>query len=205
MATNLSQTKWADHVTACAELANSIANKMDIRDDSARQAMLATIIISSDRHNIFMEPAPSSGKTAAGNSSPGTSPTGQVSGAEPKTGRETAGETAPTLPQRKTPPIGEVTGENQGAIKDPTPEQAEGANRTALLDGVNKTVKLLNQAGLAPPMTPKGLNAYIASELKLEGNLGSLDADELGTLLKSLTEKLDTLKTNAKALEGDGF
>ncbi len=43
MANNLTQTKWADHVRGCADLAKEIAIRLDIRDDAARQAMLGEI------------------------------------------------------------------------------------------------------------------------------------------------------------------
>lgn len=161
MANGLTQSKWADHLRGCAEIANDIAKILDIREDSARQAMFATITIDAGKHNVFVEPIP---EQSNGN------------GVKPD-----------TPPQRATPPKYEVVGENLGALRNPTPEQTEGANRGALLSGINIARELLK-------MSPADLNKYIQTKMNTDKTLGSLDVDDLAVLAEKLSKRIDAEK-----------
>jgi hypothetical protein len=172
MANNLTGTKWADHVRGCADLAREIAGRLDIRDDPARQAMLATIIISADRHNIFLEPIPER-----------IAPVLIAS----ELLREAA---KADSTWRQEPPKGEVVGENRGALRNPTPEQAEGATRDALLAGISSARELLKMDG-------KQMNEYIAAKMKTTKTLGMLTVDELSTLTEKLCKRIDAEKAKA--------
>jgi hypothetical protein len=91
-------------------------------------------------------------------------------------------------------------------IPNPTPEQADGAKRAALLEGVHSAVKLLNTAGYTPPITPKSLNEIIKTDMNIGGGLGVLTTDDLEFLIKKLASTLDTFKANKAGLEDDiGF
>lgn len=188
MANNITHTRWADHLRGVAGLANEIADILDIRDDAARQACFATIAIDAGKHGVFVEPIPEAASPI-------------------KRGNEVVSEAAPR-PRRVEPPKGEVVGENLGALKDPTPEQAEQGKREALMDGVQAACKALNLAGYTPAMTATRLNKYIKEKLDLDGGLGviSTDNDNLELLLKRLNETLDTFKSNKKGMDIDpGF
>lgn len=198
MSANLNQTKWADHVVACSELANTVAEKMDIRDDSARQAMLATIIISADRHNLFLEPTPPNGKApikTTDSDSEGVLPAGSNKPDLPLVTER--------APQRATPPKGEVVGGNLGALRDPTPEQAEGAKRTELLKGIEQARMLLIKEGYTPTMTPKALNEVIKADMNISGGVGVLDVEQLEFLIKKMNTTLDTFRANKEAMDAD--
>lgn len=176
--TNLSSTAYANHLRGCADLAKEIATRMDIREDSARQAMLATLIISADRHNIFMEPTPPNGK-----------PTAAAPDDEAAVRDEAAAQKADA--------------QIKDAPRNPTPEQADGAKRAALLAGITQGRDLLNKAGYTPIMTPKALNGIINDEMNIPGDLGSLDTDQLESVVKMLATRLETFKSNMKAIEAD--
>src|SRR6266404_4021562 len=117
----MQQTKYAEHLKACAEIANEVMTILGVRDDAARQACFATICISADRHGLFMEPVhqngPSNGSTPK--TQPATASKAEANGAPVKQERE-------DLPEA-----------NKGALQDPTPEQADGAKRAELLKAIN--------------------------------------------------------------------
>lgn len=184
MASNITSTRWADHLRGCAGMANEIADILGLRDDAARQACFATVTIDAGKHNVFLAPIPEAVTSTAESVTPTPKP----------------------LPQCATPPKGEISPENQGAIKNATPEQAEVVSREVLIDGVHKAAKLLNAKGYTPPMSPESLNKFIEEKLQIEGGLGVLNPDQLGELLKTLTEKIATFKHNKTALEDEaGF
>lgn len=169
MANNISQTAWADHLRGCAGMANEIADILGLRDDAARQATFATVTIDAGKHGVFLEPIPEAAVVE---------PDHQAKSVLP--------------PQRATPPRGEVVGKNLGALRDPTPEQAEGANRGALLAGINSARELLG-------WTPVALNEYIQSKLKVNKDLGSLDLEELAQLTEKLSKRIDVEKNKSES------
>lgn len=176
-------TKYADHLRGCADLAKEIASRLDIRDDSARQACLATIIISADRHNLFLEPLPLNTKTVV-------KPNGGEPAPVPSTERDEA------AARKADEQIKEI-------VPNPTPEQADGAARAALLDAIDKGRNLLNKEGYTPIMTPKVLNEIIKDELRFQGNLGTLDTEHLELVVKLIAGRLDTFKANKRGLGAD--
>lgn len=184
MASNLTGTKWADHLRGCAGMANEIADILGLRDDAARQATFATVTIDAGKHGVFLEPIPEEGNRV-------------ISAIDPYQ-RQKETELPPTVaqapPQRATPPRGEVVGKNLGALRDPTPEQAENANRGALLAGINSARELLEKGDRQ--WTPAYLNEYIAGRFQASGKtqLGTLDVDELAELTKLLSGELDAQK-----------
>lgn len=191
----LQTTRYADHLRGCADLAKEIASRLDLRDDSARQACLATIIISADRHNLFLEPVPRDTKVPVKETAPIASGNGaRVSDAVIDQGVDQMRDEAAA--QRADDQI-------KTAIRNPTEEQAKAAERTALLDAIDKGRNLLNKEGYTPIMTPKALNEIINDELKFEGNLGTLDIEQLELVAKLLVSRLETFKANRKALDAE--
>lgn len=186
-------TRYADHLRGCADLAKEIATRMDIRDDSARQAMLATLIISADRHNLFLEPVPLDTKTPVKETAP-------ASGNGTEQHKAAAKEVAAIFDEASAQ---KADAQVKDVIPNPTSEQADGAKRTALLDAINKGCNLLNKSGYTPIITPKALNEIINGELQFTGNLGTLDTDQLELVAKLLVGRLDTFKANAKAMEAN--
>lgn len=189
---DINQTAYAEHLRGCADLAKEITARMDLRDDSARQACFATVIINAERHNIFMEPTPRDSRTpASGNGSvPGPAKLAEQASGKPKD------YAAPVSPQ------------NAGAVKNPTPEQAEAGAKLALRDGVKRACLLLNQAGYVPALSniPKDgklctLDGYIKTETQLGKSFVDLDSEDLEALIKNLSLKLDVFKHNVKSLE----
>lgn len=184
----LSQTKWADHLRGCAEIANEIAKILDIRDDAARQAMFATIAIDAKNHGVFLEPVPKDTKTPVGGAAASTEAN---KGVETLTPDEAAAAKADAQ-------IAEID-------PAPTPEKAETAQRGALLAGIHSAVDLLNKEG-HKPITPGGLNKFIESQFKASGKtqLGTLTVDELERLTMLLSSKIDVLREKkAKAKTTD--
>ena len=185
----LSSTAYADHLRGCADLSVEIAQRMDIRDDSARQACFATVIINAERHNIFMEPVPRNTKTPVIQPEPAVASKATTEGGNSK--------------QRDEAAAAKADGQIKDIAPNPTPETAAAANRSVLLDAIDKGRNALNKAGHLPIMTPKALNDIINTELNIPGNLGTLDTDQLELVAKMLSDKLDNFKHNLKSLEAD--
>lgn len=199
----LTNTAWADHVRGCSDLAKEIAIRMDIRDDPARQAMLATIIISADRHNIFLEPF--AREIAEAQLADRDAEKGEglsTSAIRPEAAAATNGLSNEGA-DRDTAAAVKADAQIQTAIRNPTEAQADGAKRTALLMGINAARDLLNKAGHVPPVTPKGLNAYIANKFKdpPKTELGQLDTEELERLTMLLAKKLDALREKQSKID----
>lgn len=173
----LSNTKYAAHILECAAIAKQVGEHLGLRDDAARQACFATVCIDAKGHGVFLEPIPKDTKTPV-----------------PQNGNDMAKDEAAA--QKADDQIKDI-------FPNPTPEQADGARRSALLEGVHNAVGLLNKAGHVPPVTPKSLNEIIKTDLKIEGGLGVLQPDDLEFLIKKLATTLDTLKHNKKALEAE--
>lgn len=192
MATNLSSTAYADHLRGCADLAKEIATRMDIRDDSARQAMLATLIISADRHNLFLEPTPQHSKTPA-------APPSEAG--LPENGMHRIAAPAPVAKDEAA--ARKADEQIKDVPRHSSPEDEYGVRRTKLLAGINSVRDLLVKEGHVPVFTPQYLNQFILDEMKVQGNLGTLDVDQLEELIKLLNTKLDNLRHNKKALEAD--
>lgn len=87
----------------------------------------------------------------------------------------------------------------------PTAEKADGVLRTQLLDKINDARELLNKEGYIPTLTPAALNLHIKNDLKLEGNLGSLDTDDLEKVIKWIAEKLTAHQAGASKTAKAGF
>jgi hypothetical protein len=182
--------KFENHCIEMAKIAVKVGAVMDLKND-ALQACFATILISGDKHGVFLEPTPRDTKTpviqpepAAAESSATTKGVDKAAAADTK-----AAEKADA--QIKDVP------------KVTTAEQAEGGKRSALLEGVQNVVRLLNKEGYTPLITPRSLNEIIATDMKITGGLGMLGVDDLEFLIKKLTTTLDTFKHNQRALEND--
>ena len=175
----LNQTKWADHLRGCAEIANEIAKMLDIRDDAARQAMYATICIDAKNHGVFLEPVPKDSKSPVGGTAAASTEANKS--VEPLSPDEAAAAKADAQ-------IAEID-------PTPTPEKAETAQRGALLAGIHSAVGLLNKEG-HKPITPGGLNKFIESQFKASGKtqLGTLTVEELERLTMLLSSKIDVLR-----------
>lgn len=187
----LTGTAYAEHLRGCADLAIEIAARMNIHEDAARQATFATVIINAERHNVFMEPTPRDTKTPVIQPEPAA-----VKPATEKSVGEAAAEKDAIAAAKADEQIRDVP-------RVTTPEQADGAKRTALLIAIDAGRTALNKAGYTPIMTPKALNAIINDELRIKGNLGTLDTDQLESVVKMLSERLDTFKSNMKIFEPD--
>lgn len=181
----LNSTAYADHLRGCADLAKEIASRLDIREDSARQACLATIIISADRHNLFLEPVPRDSKTPVL-----TPEAAAASSATVKGDNQVRDEAAAAKADAQVTDVPKTT----------TPETDEGARRTSFLSGIESARQLLNKLGHKPEVTPKGLCAYIKEQFPPHDNLGALDVDQLEKLTMLMSGKLDELReANRKA------
>lgn len=189
----LTDTAYADHLRGCADLAIEIAQRMNIHEDSARQATFATVIINAERHNIFMEPHPPHSKTpvippepaAADLSSEPVKSVETAAAAKDKAAAEKADAQVADMP------------------RNPTEEQSDGQRRTSFLAAIQSARELLNKEGFTPPLTPVGLNKIINDDLGFPNNLGTLDVDQLEKVTMHLSRKLDTFRANKKALEAD--
>jgi hypothetical protein len=196
----LDQTKWAKHLYGCAQITNNVTKILDIRDDTARQATFATVCIDATKHNIFVEPIPESNapviqpETAAVESNATKKGVGEAAAVKPAVD-EAAAKDAQAA-ERADAQVQEI-------VPNPTPEMADGARRSALLVGIESGKTLLNKAGFTPIITPKELIRIINEDMKIPGNLGTLDTDQLGEVVKMLADKLDTFRSNMKALEAD--
>lgn len=179
----LNETRYGDHLRGCADLAIEIAKRMNIHDDSARQACFATVIINAERHNLFMEPHPPHSKT------PVIQPeTAAVESSSTKKGLDEAAAAKDQQAAEKAD--AQIT----DVPKTTTSEQSDGQRRTSFLAGIASARELLNKEGHQPPITPKGLNAYIAKQFSPKTELGQLDVDELEKLTMLLSSKLDVLR-----------
>lgn len=171
------QTKYAAHILECAAIAKQVGEHLGLRDDAARQACFATVCIDAKGHGVFLEPVPPHIKTPA-----------------PK-----ELETVPDAAQRDQAARDQAAAEKADAqvkeiVPDPTPEQADGARRSALLKGIESARVLLNKEGQTPQVTPAGLNAYIAHSFLGKTQLSELDTDDLEKLTMLLSSKLDVLR-----------
>lgn len=196
----LQETKWADHLRACVDLSKEIADRMGIHADEARQACFATLVIASDRHNLFLEPHPPHSKTPVIQPEPAAVSDGPAKKVESRSDQsETAAVNTAAVGSPSKIDIDEQRAQNADrhaseAIRNPTEAQADGAKRGALLGGISDAVKLLNKQGHVPPVTPGGLNKFIAKEFPGKTELGVLETDELERLIMLLASKLEVLK-----------
>lgn len=182
---NLTQSRWADHLRGCAEVANDIAKILNIHEDGARQAMFATVAIDAKNHGVFVEPVPKDSKTPV--IQPETAAASNATGEVESTQKRDEAAAAKADAQAKDVP------------KTTTPAQNEAARRQALHKGIESAVKLLNDEGHDPKITVAGLNAVIKREFDGKANLSFLDADEMEKLTKLLSDKLDDLRAKTKA------
>lgn len=199
MANNINQSKWAYHLCGCARVANDIAKILDIREDSARQANFATVVISATQHHIFVEPVPEDSKTPVIQPEPAA-----VESRVPEKGVDADKAAAETNEERDEAAAIRADGQIADMPRNPTPEIADGGRRTAFLKGVNSARELLNKEGHNPPVTPAGLNKFIAKEFPGKTSLDGLDTDELERLVILLGSKLEVLReknNKAKAAE----
>lgn len=187
-------TKYALHILECAAIAKQVGEALGLREDAARQACFATVCIDAKGHGVFLEPVPPHSKAQVKEPVPAASGNGTERHAA------AAAEVAAIFDEAAARKADDQV---KDVIRNPTPEQSDGANRTALLDAINKGCNLLNKAGYTPIITPKALNEIINSELKFEGNLGTLDVEQLELVAKLLITRLDTFKANKKALEAE--
>lgn len=88
-------------------------------------------------------------------------------------------------------------------VDKPTPEQAEAAAKTVLLDGAKRAARLLNIEGYSPALDPTTLNQFIVDNLNIDTPLERLDSEELESLIKALSTTLDNFKSNKTALSDD--
>ena len=182
MANSLNQTKYGDHLRGCVDLANEMADRLNIHDDNARQACFATVIINAERHNLFMEPHPPHSKT------PVIQPeTAAVELSASKSVETTAAEKDQRAAEKADAQILDVP-------RRTTPEQENGARRTAFLKGIESARDLLNKEGHVPVITPKALNAVICHDFAPKTMLSTLDVDELERLMMFLNSKLEVLR-----------
>lgn len=171
--------KYTAHILECASIAQQVAQLIGLRDDSARQACFATVCIDAKGHGVFLEPIPPDTKTPA------------ESNGKPKATAESV-QAAFDRAQAKR-------ADDQVAPRNSSEEDDRSTRRTEYLKGINSSVDLLNKEGHTPPITPKGLCAYIKKEFPGKDNLGPLDLEELESLLKKLSERLDGLRAANKA------
>lgn len=184
----LTQTKWADHLRGCAEVANDIAKILNIHEDGARQAMFATVAIDAKNHGVFLEPVPKDSKT------PVIQPeTAAASNATEEVEAQKHDEAAAAKADAQVKDVPKTT----------TPEMDEGARRTSFLTGIESARILLNKLGHKPEITPAGLNVFIRKQFKLPeaANLGSLDIDQLEKLMMLMSEKVNVQREKANASE----
>lgn len=163
--------KYAAHVLECAEIARRVGEALGLREDAARQACFATVCIDAKGHGVFLEPVPKDSKI------PVSVPEAAV----------TAGGIDAVAAAKADAQIADVP-------KVTTPEQSNGARRTAFLAGIESARNLLNKEGHTPPITPVGLNAIIKQQFPGREQVGSLDIDELETLTMMLSQKLDEIR-----------
>jgi hypothetical protein len=83
---------------------------------------------------------------------------------------------------------------------DPVTEPTDG-RRDALLKGVRSACKLLNDEGYEPPFTAASLDRYVNDEFKVSGGLANLSTDNVETLIKKLSDLLDTFRADKEIEE----
>lgn len=71
-------------------------------------------------------------------------------------------------------------------------------NRRVMVQSVADAFKLLNEAGDDPQWTPRSADDFVAKHFKGAAGVDQLDQDQINTLLKTLSERLDSLKTKKK-------
>lgn len=188
----LNETRYGDHLRGCADLAIEIAKRMNIHDDSARQACFATVIINAERHNVFMEPTPRDTKT------PVIQP--ETAAVEPSVTTKGVETAAAEKDQQAAEKADEQINDVPRTI---TSDQSEGQRRTSFLAGIQSARELLNKLGHQPPITPKGLNAYIGKQFAPKTELGQLDVDELEKLTMLLSSKVDVQREKNTKINSD--
>lgn len=178
--------KYTAHILECASIAQQVAQLIGLRDDSARQACFATVCIDAKGHGVFLEPVPPDTKTP-------------TNGAPKKTEQEIQDAFDRAAAKKADAQIADVP-------RQTSAEDDAGTRRTLLLQTVQSGVDLLNKEGHKPPITPKGLCAVIKKEFPGKDNLGSLDLDELESLVKKLSDRLDKLRAEKPTTDDDiGF
>lgn len=88
---------------------------------------------------------------------------------------------------------------------NPTPDKFDDVTRETLLKGINDARESLNKEGYIPTLTPAALNLHIKNDLNLEGNLGSLDTDDLQKVIKWIAEKLTAHRAAKSTATEAGF
>lgn len=192
MANNISQTKWAEHIRNCSDFSKEIALRMDLRDDAARNACFATILISANQHGLFVEPVPRDTMTPVMSL--------EAAAAKLNANAKSVETTAAAKDQKAAEKADEQI---KDVPRNATEDQSNGQRRTSFLAGIQSARELLNKEGFTPPITPAGLNKIINDDLNFPGNLGTLDVDQLEKVTMHLSQKLDTFRANKKALEAD--
>lgn len=179
--------KYTAHILECASIAQQVAQLIGLRDDSARQACFATVCIDAKGHGVFLEPVPPHTKTPVeGNGQLIQSLKDHNAKLSDEAAAKKADAQIADVPQRKS-----------------TAEEDAGARRTSLLSGINSARDLLVKEGYQPLFTPKYMNEFIKEKMKIDGNLGTLDVDELATLIELLNKTLDTYRHNKKAMDAE--
>lgn len=183
--------KFEAHCIEMAKIAIKVGGVMDLKND-ALQSCFATILISGDKHGVFLEPTPQHSKT------PVIPP--ETAAVEPSVTTKGVETAAAAKDQQAAEKADEQI---KNVPKTTTPEQGAGAKRSALLEHIEAAKTLLNKAGFTPPVTPKGLLAIVNDELQIPGNLGTVDNDDLEKIIMHLSQKLDTFRSNMKVFEPD--
>lgn len=179
--------KFENHCIEMAKIAVKVGAVMDLKND-ALQACFATILISGDKHGVFLEPVPRDTKTPV---IPETAVAVGVT--EKQKGVLDRDVAAAAKADEQIKDVPRVT----------TAEQDQGARRSSFLDAITSARELLNKEGFTPPVTPAGLIKLINEDLKIPGNLGTIDVDQLEKVIMYLSEKLDTFRANKKIAEED--
>jgi hypothetical protein len=171
-------SEFENALTEVAEIAKRIGGILDLKAD-AQQACFATILISADRNGLLF---------------------GLANKELPANGHSEAAKADAQAAAKADAQIKDVS-------RNPTPEQAEAAQRKVLMGSIKSACLLLNQEGLTPALsnTPKNgkpstLDAYIEKETQLGKTFAEFDNDDLEALIKNLSFKLDAFRANKKAL-----
>lgn len=186
-------SKFEEALIEVANIAKRIGQVLELKAD-AQQACFATILISADKNGLFFELAnpelPPNGHTAPRNAVEAVAAEGKDAQAAAK-----------------------ADAQIKDAPRHATPEEAEAGARKALMRGVKDACLLLKKEGFTPPLsnTPKNgqpstLDVYIEKETQLGKTFAEFDNEDLEALVKNLSFKLDSFKTNKKGLEDEaGF
>lgn len=175
--------KFEAHCIEMAKIAVKVGAVMDLKND-ALQACFATILISGDKHGVFLEPVPRDTKTPV----IPPEPAAVVPSSEPAKSVETA------AAEKDREAAEKADRQVEDMPRNSTPEIADGQRRTSFLAAIHSVRELLNKEGHVPPITPAGLNAAIAHQFPGKSQLGVLDLDELEQLVMFLSKKLDALR-----------